>query len=120
MAERKSLFQSSRLLLAAVLASVLASACCLGPFLLLATGLSGAWMSRLMLLEPIQPFLAAVSLLFIVAAGWRLISRRSCVTDSGAATVARPSGAEFIGLLVALVTVLILISSEFWIPVVAA
>ena len=120
MAERKSLFQSSRLMLAAVLASVLASACCLGPFLLLATGLSGAWMSRLMLLEPIQPFLAAFSLLLVVVAGWRLVVRRSCVTDSRAAAVSRPSGAEFAGLLLALITVLILISSEFWIPVVAA
>lgn len=43
------------------LAAILASACCLGPLLLVSLGLSGAWVSNLRVLEPFRP-------VFIVAA----------------------------------------------------
>ena len=46
-----------RYLFGGVLASVTASICCIGPFALLATGISGAWMSRVMVVEP---FLARI------------------------------------------------------------
>lgn len=48
-------------------AAVLASACCLGPLVLLTVGISGAWIANLTALEPYRPFLigiAAVALFF--------------------------------------------------------
>ena len=46
------------------LAAILASPCCLGPLLLVAVGLSGAWIGNLTRLEPYRPFFigAAASL----------------------------------------------------------
>ncbi|MCL6483096.1 MAG: mercuric transport protein, partial [Janthinobacterium lividum] len=37
------------------LAAILASACCLGPLVLIALGFSGAWIGNLAVLEPYRP-----------------------------------------------------------------
>lgn len=37
------------------LAAILASTCCLGPLVLIAVGIPGAWISNLTLLEPYRP-----------------------------------------------------------------
>lgn len=44
------------------LAAILASACCLGPLVLVALGFSGAWIGNLTLLEPYRPLFVAVAL----------------------------------------------------------
>ncbi len=49
----------------AVLAAIGASACCVGPLLLLSLGFGGAWMSTLTSMETIRPFFFALTLLFI-------------------------------------------------------
>ncbi len=49
----------------AVLAAVGASACCVGPFLLLSLGIGGAWISTLTALEPARPFFIILTLIFI-------------------------------------------------------
>jgi mercuric ion transport protein len=54
----------------AVLAAIGASACCVGPFLLLSLGIGGAWMSTLTAMESIRPFFIILTLFFI-ALGYR-------------------------------------------------
>jgi len=49
----------------AVLAAIGASACCVGPLLLLTLGFGGAWMSTLTSMEAIRPLFFALTLLFI-------------------------------------------------------
>jgi len=49
----------------AILAAIGASACCVGPLLLLSLGFGGAWMSTLTSMEGIRPFFFALTLLFI-------------------------------------------------------
>jgi len=49
----------------AILAAVGASACCVGPFLLLSLGIGGAWISTLTALEPARPFFIILALIFI-------------------------------------------------------
>lgn len=50
----------SATLAAGGIAAILASACCVGPLVLVFMGLGGAWMSNLRLLEPYRPvFIAA-------------------------------------------------------------
>lgn len=49
-------------------AAILASACCLGPLLLVSIGLGGAWMSNLHVLEPLRPFSIAVAVLALLVA----------------------------------------------------
>lgn len=65
--ERKALFAGG-------LAAILASACCIGPLILLGLGVSGAWISNLTLLAPYQPIfigLALVALAFAAKRIWR-------------------------------------------------
>ena len=54
------------------LAAVLASTCCLGPLVLVALGLSGAWIGNLTLLEPYRPFFIAGALGALFLAGRRI------------------------------------------------
>lgn len=52
-------------LIAGVLAAVGASVCCVGPLVLLALGISGAWISTLTALEPFRPIFIGLTLLFL-------------------------------------------------------
>lgn len=56
------------------LAALLASACCLGPLVLITLGVSGVWIGHLSELGPLQPvFLGAAFLALLLA--WRRIWR---------------------------------------------
>jgi len=59
-------------LLVGGLAAILASTCCLGPLILVALGLSGAWIANLTLLEPYRPFFIAGALVALFFAGRRI------------------------------------------------
>lgn len=61
-------------LLAGGLAALLASACCLGPLVLVTVGLSGAWIGNLAVLEPYRPVFIATALVALFFA-WRRIFR---------------------------------------------
>ena len=52
-------------LVAGILAAIGASLCCLGPLVLLALGISGAWISNLTALEPYRPIFVGLTLLFL-------------------------------------------------------
>ncbi len=54
------------------LAAVLASACCLGPLILVSIGLSGAWIGQLTRLEPFRPWFLVISLIALVFAYRRI------------------------------------------------
>jgi mercuric ion transport protein len=56
-------------LLVGGLAAILASTCCLGPLILVALGLSGAWIGNLTLLEPYRPFFIAGAVVALFFAG---------------------------------------------------
>lgn len=69
-------------LLVGGLAAILASTCCLGPLVLVALGLSGAWIGNLTLLEPYRPFFIAGALVALFFAG-RRIFRSAPVCEPG-------------------------------------
>src|SRR5690554_2305758 len=56
------------------MAGILASACCLGPLVLIALGVSGAWIGNLAALEPYRPWFIGAALVAMVFA-WRRIYR---------------------------------------------
>ena len=59
-------------LVGGLLAAVGAGLCCVGPFLLLSIGVSGAWIANLTLLEPYRPiFIVAVIGMFLWG-GWKI------------------------------------------------
>jgi mercuric ion transport protein len=73
-------------LLAGVLSAVGASICCVGPLVLLALGVSGAWIGSLTALEPYRPFFIGLTLLFLGFAFHRLyLVRRVCTPGSACA-----------------------------------
>lgn len=59
-------------LVAGGVAALLASACCLGPLVLLALGISGAWIGNLTALEPYRPVFIGVALLAVFFAHRRI------------------------------------------------
>lgn len=66
-------------LVAGVLAAIGASVCCVGPLLLLALGIGGAWIAHLIALEPLRPWFTAVTLVFLGLSFHRLYLRpQSC------------------------------------------
>ncbi len=67
-------------LLAGVAAAIGASACCVGPLVLVLLGVGGAWGSRLVSLEPLQPvFIAAAVVFFGFAFRWLYQRPPECV-----------------------------------------
>lgn len=52
-------------LVGGVLAGIGASACCLGPLVLLSLGIGGAWIGSLTALEPYRPVFIGLVLLFV-------------------------------------------------------
>jgi mercuric ion transport protein len=61
-------------LIAGGVSALLASACCLGPLVLIMLGISGAWIGSLSVLEPYQPLfvgVAAIALVFAARRIWR-------------------------------------------------
>ena len=73
-----------------LIGAILASTCCLGPFVLLLLGISGAWISHLTALAPYQPFFLVASLGFLAAGFWKVYGKTtgsfqegsSCSTSS--------------------------------------
>ena len=94
-------------LLAGGLAALLASACCIGPLLLLSVGISGAWIGHLTELGPLQPVFLGVAVLALVVA-WRRIWRPTQDCEPGLVCALPPVKRAYqwlFGLAVALIAV---------------
>lgn len=55
-------------LAAGAVAALLATACCLGPLVLVMLGVTGAWMGQLQALEPLRPFTLGAAILALAFA----------------------------------------------------
>jgi mercuric ion transport protein len=75
--------QGRAALLAGGLAAILASACCLGPLVLITLGISGAWIANLAALGPWRPAFIALALVALFFA-WRGIWRPAAECAPGA------------------------------------
>ena len=65
-------------------AAIGASACCAGPLLLVILGVGGAWGSRLVAMEPLQPYFVALALMFFGLAFFRLYRRQEACAPGDA------------------------------------
>jgi mercuric ion transport protein len=61
-------------LIGGAIAAFAASVCCLGPLVLVALGVSGAWISNLTALEPYRPIFIGAALV-LMGFAWRRIYR---------------------------------------------
>src|SRR5258707_10587918 len=95
-------------LLVGGLAAILASTCCLGPLVLVALGLSGAWIGNLTLLEPYRPLFIAGSLVALFFAGRRIFRpAHACEPDEACAV---PRTRRVYKILFGIVSALVLIA----------
>jgi mercuric ion transport protein len=73
-------------LVGGVMSGIGASACCVGPLLLLSVGIGGAWIGHLTALEPFRPLFIVVTAVLLGLAFWRLyLVPQSCATSDGCA-----------------------------------
>jgi mercuric ion transport protein len=93
------------------LAAVLASTCCLGPLLLVALGLSGAWIGNLTRLEPYRPFFIVAALVALFFAGRRIF--RPAQACGPGELCAVPRTRQIYKLVFGIVSVLVLIALVF-------
>src|SRR5262245_46772607 len=68
----RALWNGKGSLVAGALAAIGASVCCVGPLVLLALGVGGAWVANLTALEPYRPLLIGFTLMFLGLAFRRL------------------------------------------------
>lgn len=117
----KEITGTQQYLIAGLLSSITASICCIGPFFLLATGISGAWMSRLMILEPFQPLLITLTMVAFSLAGRKLfLSEMKLEEGNGcpAQFKGKASQQKYAYLVMAALAVIFL-TSEYWIVLLA-
>ena len=69
-------------LFAGGVAAILASTCCLGPLVLLALGVSGAWIGNLTRLEPYRPYFIGAALVALFFA-WKRVYRSAAECKPG-------------------------------------
>ncbi len=92
-------------------AAILASACCLGPLVLVSLGLGGAWISNLTVLEPFRPLFIGAALVALFFA-FRRIFRPAPACEPGAAC-ARPQVQRAYKVLFGVVAALVLVALAF-------
>lgn len=70
-------------LIATIIAGITASACCIGPFVLLTLGISGSWISNFSALEPFRPIFIGVTVIFLGLAYRKLyLMPKACDADT--------------------------------------
>jgi mercuric ion transport protein len=71
-----------------LIGAVLASTCCIVPFVFLLLGISGAWISYLTALAPYQPIFLVMSLGFLGVGFWKVYGnpKANCQEGSSCAT----------------------------------
>lgn len=80
-----------RLLAFGVLATLLASTCCVLPLVLVLVGITGAWMAHLQALAPVTPYSIALAVGALGWAGWLVFRpRRFCTLADGSCATTRP------------------------------
>lgn len=72
-------------LIGGAIAAFAASACCLGPLVLVSLGVGGAWISNLTILEPYRPIFIGIALICMAIAYRKIYSAKpahACLPDT--------------------------------------
>jgi len=103
-----------------LLAGIAASACCVGPLVLLLLGFSGAWLGNLTALEPYRPIFIGIALVALFIAYQRIYRPKLKQSCEQGETCAKPQVNNLYKWLfiVVLVVVLTLIASPYLVPII--
>ena len=101
-----------------VAGAILASSCCILPLILVLTGVSGAWIGSLTVLEPYKPYFILVTLGFIGFGFWHVHFKPKPPCDPDSAC-ARPESTIItqVALWVGLAIVLLAATIDWWAPI---
>jgi len=99
------------MLAAGSLAALLASACCLGPLVLVSLGLGGAWVGNLQALAPFRPLFLAGAAVALAVAGRRIFRRAPACAPGIACAV--PATGRTSKILFVVVALLVLLAAAF-------
>jgi mercuric ion transport protein len=102
-------------LIGGVVVSLVASLCCIGPFFLLATGLSAAWLSHLMIVEPLQPMLTVIALAMFTMAGRKTFQPATGPEANLNCRAISNQSLQITAFIVAGLIVIVLLTSRYWI-----
>ena len=67
----------------AMITAILASLCCVGPFVLVMLGVSGAWIGNLRAFEPYRPIFILLTIGFIIAGFYKVYRKSAEVCEPG-------------------------------------
>jgi mercuric ion transport protein len=94
-------------------AALAASACCLGPLILVSMGIGGAWVSNLTMLEPFRPLFVTVALLCMVVAYRRIYRAPEAQTCVPGTLCGSPEGNKTYRALFWVVSLLVLVALAY-------
>lgn len=110
--------ESNLPIIGGVTAAIGASLCCVGPFVLLSLGISGAWISSLTLLEPYRPLFIAAVLALFGWAGWQVHRPIEVCQPGTACSVSQTRKRRQIIFWITAMVALALVTSSYWISLV--
>jgi len=113
----RSVLSAKATLVGGVLAGIGASACCVGPLLLLSMGIGGAWIAHLTALERYRPVFIVLTVLFVGLSFWKLyLAPQSCSVEDNC-IADRTRMLQRVLLWVLLPIVLLLVASPWILPI---
>lgn len=112
----KTTAESNLPIIGGVLAAIGAGLCCVGPFVLLTLGISGAWIGNLTLLEPYRPIFVAIVVLLFGWAGWQVHRPAETCEPGTACAVPQTHKRRQLVFWGAAMIALILVTSSYWVP----
>lgn len=97
--------------------AILASSCCILPFVFLMLGVSGAWIGNLTILEPYKNYFVAVTLIFLSVGFWQVYFKPKKQCEEGYCATLKSDRVIKIILWASTVPVLLALTIDFWAPI---
>lgn len=116
----KESFTNTRLpIIGGITAATVASLCCVGPFVLLSLGISGAWIGNLTVLEPYRPVFIMLVMLLLGWAGWQVYRPVDTCEPGTVCALPQTRKRRQMVFWIAAIVALVLVTSTYWIPLFA-
>ncbi|MAU40093.1 MAG: mercury transporter MerT [Kordiimonas sp.] len=97
--------------------AILASSCCILPFVFLMLGVSGSWIGNLTVMEPYKNYFAVVTLGFLAVGFWQVYFKPKKQCAEGYCATQKSERVIKTVLWVSTVLVLLALSVDFWAPI---
>ena len=97
--------------------AILASSCCILPFVFLMLGVSGSWIGNLTVMEPYKDYFALIALGFLGVGFWQVYFKPKKQCDEGYCATPKSERVIKSVLWISTVLVLLALTVDFWAPI---